>query len=127
MFSRLRALFGGSGKTAATHKIAATHRPVGLRALLAADGPPLVVDVRERSEFGGGHIPGAVNIPLGQVAARAAELAAHNRPVVVVCLSDMRSRRAAAQLIQAGLPDLAILHGGTAAWVREGYPVAAGS
>ena len=57
IFSSLRALFGGSGKTAATHKIAATHRPAGLRALFAADGPPLVVDVRERSEFGGGHIP----------------------------------------------------------------------
>ncbi len=127
MLARLRALFSGTRRTAATHKLAATHRPAGLRALLAADGPPLVVDVRERSEFGGGHIPGAVNIPLGQVAARAAELAAHNRPVVVVCLSDMRSRRAAAQLLQAGLPDLAILHGGTAAWVREGYPVAAES
>ena len=74
-----------------------------------------------------GHIPGAVNIPLGQVAARAADLAAHNRPVVLVCLSDMRSRRAAAQLLHAGLPDLAILQGGTTAWVREGYPVAAGS
>ena len=126
MFSRLGTLFGGSGKTAATHKIAATHRPAGLRALLAAD-VPLVVDVRERSEFGGGHIPGALNIPLSQVAARAAELAAHKRPVVLVCLSDMRSRRAAAQLSQAGLQDLAILQGGTAAWVREGYPVAAGS
>jgi len=61
------------------------------------------------------------------VAARAAELAAHNRPVVLVCLSDMRSRRAAAQLLHAGLPDLAILHGGTAAWVREGYQIEAGS
>jgi rhodanese-related sulfurtransferase len=121
MFSRLRTLFGGSGKTAATH------RPAELRTLLAADAPPLVVDVRERSEFGGGHIPGALNIPLGQVAARAAELAAHDRPVVVVCLSDMRSRRAAAQLQHAGLQDLAILHGGTAAWVREGYPIQAGS
>ena len=126
MFSRLRALFGGMGKTAAAHKIAATHRPSDLHTLLAANAP-LVVDVREPSEFGGGHIPGAVNIPLGQVAARAAELGAHNRPVVLVCLSDMRSRRAAAQLGQAGLQDLAVLQGGTAAWVREGYPVAAGS
>jgi rhodanese-related sulfurtransferase len=39
----------------------------------------------------------------------------------------MRSRRAAAQLLHAGLPDLAILHGGTAAWVREGYQIEAGS
>ncbi len=117
MLARLRALFGGTRRTAATH------HPAGLHALLAADAPPLVVDVREHAEFVGGHIPGAVNIPLGQVAARATELAAHNRPVVLVCRSDMRSRRAAAQLLHAGLPDLAILHGGTAAWVREGYPV----
>jgi rhodanese-related sulfurtransferase len=62
MFSRLRALFGGPRKTAATH------RPADLHSLLAADAPLLVVDVRERSEFGSFHIPGAVNIPLGQVA-----------------------------------------------------------
>ena len=116
MFSFLRSLFFLSRETIATHD------PADLRARLEKENPLLVIDVREPSEFAGGHIPGAVNIPLGRVLSHAAELAGRNRPVVAVCLSDMRSRRAAAQLRHAGLRDLAILQGGIFAWVRQGYP-----
>ena len=45
-----------------------------------------VVDVREPDEFTGplGHLPGATPIPLGELAARAGEIA-RDRPVVTVC------------------------------------------
>lgn len=34
----------------------------------------VVVDVREPDEYAGGHVPGAVNIPLSQVPARTGEV-----------------------------------------------------
>ena len=40
---------------------------------LVAAGARLV-DVRTTGEFGGGHLPGAINIPLDQLSARIAEL-----------------------------------------------------
>ncbi len=67
---------------------------------LVAEGAQLV-DVRTPGEFGGGHIEGAVNIPVHEVAARAGELD-RERPVVVYCQSGMRSAGAARALRAAG-------------------------
>ena len=44
-----------------------------------------VVDVRDAESFRNGHIPGAVSIPLGEVAARADELRNERRPIVTYC------------------------------------------
>jgi len=94
-----------------------------LRQRLSAGDRPLLVDVRQPEEFNAppGHVPGARNVPLAEVADRAAELAACRQPIVVVCKTDRRSARAAAELIAAGLPDVAILRGGTDAWHRQGF------
>src|SRR5437867_2349712 len=62
--------------------------PAEVRARLAAAGPPVVLDVREPSEWSGelGHIAGSIPIPLRELAARAAELAPFKeRDLVVVC------------------------------------------
>ena len=72
-----------------------------------------IVDVREPEEFADGHIPGAVNIPLGRleievdthpaVVAREGEARSlRERPVVLYCLSGGRSARAAAALQRLG-------------------------
>jgi rhodanese-related sulfurtransferase len=47
----------------------------------------LVVDVRDAQSFANGHIPGAINIPLGteEQAGPAAKLKAEKRPVVTYC------------------------------------------
>jgi rhodanese-related sulfurtransferase len=47
----------------------------------------LVVDVRDAQSFANGHIPGAINIPLGteEQAAQAAKLKAEKRPIVTYC------------------------------------------
>lgn len=82
-----------------------------------------VLDVREPAEYHGplGHVPGAVLLPLGEVAARSAEVA-RDRPVVTVCRSGARSAQAAVLLAKAGVADVANLAGGMLRWRGEGYP-----
>jgi len=62
----------------------------------------LLLDVREPAEFASGHVPGAVNLPLGRVAAEAHRFA--GRSVCVICRSGQRSLRAAALLNGHGKP-----------------------
>jgi rhodanese-related sulfurtransferase len=92
-----------------------------LRRRLAND-PPLVLDVRGPDEFDGplGHIEGARNIPLPELAAHQAEIARAGRPVVCVCLTDKRSASAAAQLAAAGVGEVSVLRGGMKAWREAG-------
>jgi phage shock protein E len=61
-----------------------------------------VVDVRTPQEFETGHVPGAINIPHDQMAARAAEVGAKDKPVLLYCQSGRRSRLAAAELARQG-------------------------
>jgi rhodanese-related sulfurtransferase len=92
--------------------------PAELRRWLAGEGAPVIVDVRGADEFDGplGHIDGARNIPLPELASHASELTAEGRPLVMVCLTDKRSSQAAAELVAAGLRDIAVLRGGMKAW-----------
>lgn len=93
-----------------------------LRGQLAADPAPLVIDVRGPDEFVGplGHIAGARNIPLPELAAHRDEIARAARPVVCVCLTDKRSATAAAQLTAAGVAAVTVLRGGMKAWHEAG-------
>ena len=61
----------------------------GLKRLQANDQAQLV-DVREPSEYGAGHIPGAINIPL-RTLAQHLDLLERDRPVVLYCSSGYRS------------------------------------
>ncbi len=65
-----------------------------------------VVDVRETSEFAGGHFDGAINIPLGIIPLRLDEFKAMRGPVVVYCRSGNRSGMAMQVLKQAGLSEV---------------------
>jgi sulfur dioxygenase len=87
-----------------------------------------ILDVREPEEFTGplGHIPGAILIPLGELAQRAGELA-RDRPIVAVCRAGSRSAQATVILREAGFADVANLAGGMLRWRAEGHPVEGGS
>lgn len=86
----------------------------------------LLLDIREDKEFEGGKLPDAVHIPLSQLDARAAELAAMaGRPVVVYCSRGLRSRSASAALVKLGFAEIYSLHGGIKAWKDAGLPVVA--
>lgn len=89
-----------------------------LMTLLETAPPPLIVDVRRPDEFTGplGHITSAQNVPLDELAGRAADLLREQRPLVLVCHTDRRSSAAADQLRRAGGRDVSILRGGMVAW-----------
>lgn len=93
-----------------------------LRGRLAAGDSVLLVDVRQPEEFAGspGHLPGAVNVLLGNRSPQIGELATRRRPIVLVCKTDRRSARAATQLLAAGFRDVVVLRGGTEEWHRQG-------
>ena len=94
-----------------------------LQRRVAAGDHLVLVDVRQSQEFASppGHLPGARNVPLAEVAGRTRELAALGGPIILVCKTDRRSERAAATLLAAGLRDVAVLRGGTDAWHLQGF------
>ncbi|WP_030485872.1 rhodanese-like domain-containing protein [Nocardioides aequoreus] len=87
----------------------------------ALDQGAPVIDVREPAEFREGHVPGATNIPMGQLTARLGEIDPH-RPVHVVCASGNRSS-AMADVLTANGFDAMDVAGGTRAWIRSGRPI----
>jgi uncharacterized membrane protein YdjX (TVP38/TMEM64 family)/rhodanese-related sulfurtransferase len=99
-----------------------------LRRRLDAGAAIAVVDVRDRDEFAGplGHIPGARNLPLGDLASAPDALVAGGDPIIVVCRTDKRSAKAAELLRAAGHRDVLVLRGGMVDWQR-GVAGASGS
>jgi len=61
-----------------------------------------LVDVRTPEEFAERHLPGAVNLPVQDLAHRMGELGSKDQPVVLYCRSGRRSARAARVLRDAG-------------------------
>jgi len=61
-----------------------------------------LVDVRTPGEFGGGHLTGAINIPVSELPQRLREVGAKDQPIVVYCASGARSARAKSLLQAAG-------------------------
>ena len=78
-------------------------------------GQVQILDVREPWEYALARLPGAVLIPLGQLADRAGELDA-GRPVAAYCHHGVRSLYALRVLGGLGFRDLAHLSGGIEAF-----------
>jgi len=75
-----------------------------------------IVDVRTPEEFRGGHVAGAVNIPLSEVLSHVEDLKALTKPVVLCCASGNRSGQAHRFLQQHGLE---CYNGGS--WLNVNY------
>lgn len=86
-----------------------------------------ILDVRTPSEFESRHIGGSYNVPIDLLSEHGREIAAVTEPIVLVCQSGQRARKAEAALQAAGLPSLHVLDGGIAAWESSGYPVVKGA
>jgi rhodanese-related sulfurtransferase/rubrerythrin len=74
-----------------------------------------LLDVRQDFEYAEGHIPGAIHIPLPELADRATELDPV-LPTFVYCRSGKRSLAGANLLFGLGFRDVASVEGGISAW-----------
>ena len=83
------------------------------------DSSTQFLDVREPAEVVEGTLPGTINIPLGQLPSRLAELDPTRR-VVVLCRSGGRSAHAAKMLVDIGFTDVVNLDGGMLAYSARG-------
>ena len=85
-------------------------------------GDVAVIDVRGRSEWEAGHLPGVPNIPVGYLTDRLREIPT-SKPVVLHCQSGARSAIAASVLQAKGLTNVINLAGGFAEWQKRKLPV----
>ncbi len=95
------------------------------------DGAALtVLDVRSADEFAGalGHIPDALNIPLGELDRRLDDLRSRSgQRIAVVCRTEKRSVSAQATLRAAGFADVSVLRGGMERWNASRSSVPSGT
>jgi len=99
--------------------------PWDLARQLASDCPPLVLDVREPSEYAQARICGSINVPRG-VLEQACEwdydetvpelVRGRERSIVVVCRSGQRSVLAADVMQTLGFTDVVSLKTGARGW-----------
>ena len=90
---------------------------------LAADPPPLLVDVRGAEERAIASIPGAVPIHLDQFrSGEAWDALSRDRRVLFLCKVGGRSAEATRLAMRAGYTDVANVAGGVIAYVREVDP-----
>jgi rhodanese-related sulfurtransferase len=82
---------------------------------------PVLVDVREPNEYATGHVKGAINIPLDELAARVEDVP-DAEPVYVICQSGVRSAQGATILNGLGYKAVSV-DGGTQAWIEQGLPL----
>jgi len=81
-----------------------------------------IIDVREAEEFAGGHVPNAVNVPLGafirDLKRKGEEMVPKDKEVVVYCGSGVRGGIAASFVQEKGWENVKNLTGGYAAWTE---------
>lgn len=84
----------------------------------------VVVDVCEPAEFAAGHVSGAKNIPLADLESKLPTTVKNKAvPLILVCASGVRSRRALAVAARLGYEKAQSLGGGMAAWREASLPV----
>src|SRR5215467_14170263 len=96
----------------------------GYKKMLTADDKPLLIDVREDSEWIAGHAAGAIHLGKG-IIERDIETKVPDKDtkMVLYCGGGYRSALAADALRQMGYTDVISLDGGWRAWQSAGMPV----
>ena len=80
-----------------------------------------VLEGRRPGEYGAGHVPGAIPLPLDRLGRELDTLQARGR-IAIICASGYRSSVAGSLLLQKkGVEPINVV-GGTNAWVAAGYP-----
>ena len=93
----------------------------------AGEDDLIVLDVREREMYAGGHVPGARILPRGQLELRVnQELPDPTRRILTCCELGHVSTLAAATLREMGFLHTVAMDGGMKAWREAGYPLTVG-
>jgi molybdopterin/thiamine biosynthesis adenylyltransferase/rhodanese-related sulfurtransferase len=92
-----------------------------LRSNAREEDAPVLIDVREASEWEQGHLPGAIHISKSYVEQRVeAAVPEHDRPVVLYCSGGIRSLFAGQTLQEMGYTNVRSMSGGFQAWKSQG-------
>jgi len=87
-------------------------------------GDTVFLDCREPDEYENGHIPGAINIPVGlmesEISGRVPDKAAR---IIMYCKTGVRADSACRTIGAMGYRNVVNLQGGIKAWSKAGYPV----
>jgi rhodanese-related sulfurtransferase len=84
----------------------------------------VVIDVSEPGEFAAGHVTGSKNLPLGDFEKRLPDAVKNKAlPVILVCASGMRAKKAEATAKKLGFEQSQVLAGGLAAWRTANLPL----
>lgn len=87
-----------------------------------APGGPLVIDVRQPSEYETGHLPGSLAIGAGDLPDVLDRLP-RDRPIATICASGYRASVAASILRAAGFARVSWVAGGVPTWASRGFPL----
>lgn len=83
-----------------------------------------LVDVREESEWGQGHLPQAIHLSKGvierDIETRIPDL---DSPIILYCGGGYRSALAARNLMEMGYTEVYSMVGGYRAWIERGLPL----
>jgi Zn-dependent hydrolases, including glyoxylases len=111
----------GSGRTVQAGTTLDVDR---LAARVSGGGPeaPVVIDVRQMSEYEAGHVPGSLHIGAGDLPTMLDRLP-RDRPIATICASGYRSNVAASMLRAAGFERISSVSGGVPDWEARGYPL----
>ncbi|OED44109.1 sulfurtransferase [Endozoicomonas sp. (ex Bugula neritina AB1)] len=84
----------------------------------------VVLDVRDKADFGKGHIVGAINMPHAGIKDHASELEKHkDAPIIIVDSMGQHSGSVGKTLKAAGFANVIRLQGGMNTWVSDSLPV----
>jgi rhodanese-related sulfurtransferase len=111
-----RAAHGGVPSVALTE-------PDYLKWLIDSRQPVVVVDLRPPREFGAGHLPGAMSVPIGELDRRFGEIPT-SPMVVLYCRCPLDEAATAYVFLEAkGYVNHVVLQEGYDGWLRRRYPM----
>lgn len=94
-----------------------------LKSRLDSANPPIVIDVREESEYAAGHIPGAIHLSKGIIERDIEErFPDPSVELFLMCGGGFRSAMAADNLGKMGYTNVTSVDGGWRGWCEAQYP-----
>ncbi|MFM8570377.1 MAG: rhodanese-like domain-containing protein [Pirellula sp.] len=95
-----------------------------LKQRLDGPNPPVLIDVREESEFAAGHVPGSVHLSKGIIERDIESMFPDPQTeLYLLCGGGFRSALAADNLHKMGYSRVTSVDGGWRAWTTAGYPI----